>query len=185
MEFVVLEEAKNKSKSDSKFTDRKFLIPQLLTCALFTFQALCGSDLIHYYNGIIFKDSALQPEHTALIYQTTITAAYLLSSVFIQTSNLDCRTINIIFLLLCGLSMMGLSLSFHYSVVSSLGLPCLMMAAASYGLGVGPVPVILMSTLFTQKNKSLGVAVAQTTRLLIVLIQMKVERKYISKDTQF
>ena len=51
------------------------------------------------------------------------------------------------------ISMLGLGLSFLYpdTLGSYLSIPCLVVAGASYGLGVGPVPFILMSSLFTQR----------------------------------
>ena len=90
-------------------------------------------------------------------------------------SRLDCKYINIIFLTTMAASTLGLGLSFlHPSLGSSLSVPCLVVAGASYGLGVGPVPYILMSSLFTQKDKSRGVAFSQTCRALLGFAQMKV-----------
>ena len=174
LEYVVAEEKRRSSQSVREIIqERTFYIPQLITSSLFIFQAMSGCDILAYYNGIIFKEAAVAPEYAAIIFQLTITLGYLLSSL-LQTK-LDCRTINIIFLTSTALAMLGMSLSFLYpdTLGSSLSLPCLILAGVSYGLGVGPVPFILMSTLLTQKNKTLGVALAQTTRALVVLVQMK------------
>ena len=74
--------------------------------------------------------------------------------------------------------MLGLGLSFlQPSLGSYLSLPCLLVAGASYGLGVGPASFILMSSIFTQKNKSLGVAMSQISRTTFVLAQMKVRMR--------
>ena len=55
-------------------------------------------------------------------------------------SRLDCKYINIIFLTTTAASMLGLGLSFLYpSLGPALAIPCLVVAGASYGLGVGPV----------------------------------------------
>ena len=71
--------------------------------------------------------------------------------------------------------MLGLGLSFlQPSLGPYLSLPCLLVAGASYGLGVGPASFILMASIFTQKNKSLGVAMSQISRTTFVLAQMKV-----------
>ena len=71
--------------------------------------------------------------------------------------------------------MLGLGLSFlQPSLGPYLSLPCLLVAGASYGLGVGPASFILMSSIFTQKNKSLGVAMSQISRTTFVLAEMKV-----------
>ena len=90
-------------------------------------------------------------------------------------SRLDCKYINMIFLSSMSVSMLGLGLSFLYPTLGSyLSIPCLVVAGASYGLGVGPVPYILMTTLFTQKNKSIGAAISQTSRALTGFAHMKV-----------
>ena len=92
-------------------------------------------------------------------------------------SRLDCKYINIIFLTSTAASMLGLGLAFLYpSLGSTLSIPSLVVAGASYGLGVGPVPTILMSSLFTQKDKSLGFAISQTSRALLGFAQMKVTK---------
>ena len=92
-------------------------------------------------------------------------------------SRLDCKYINMIFLSSMSASMLGLGLSFLYpSLGPALSIPCLVVAGASYGLGVGPVPYILMSSLFTQKDKIRGVAFSQTCRALLGFAQMKVTK---------
>ena len=102
----------------------------------------------------------------------TITFGYLVSSFIL--SKLDCRIVNIIFLILNSLSMMVMGLSFMFPSLTSLSIPCLVFSGLCYGLGVGPVSFVLMSSLYPQKMKSAGVAVSQTCRALIVLIQLKV-----------
>ena len=91
-------------------------------------------------------------------------------------SKLDCKYINIIFLVTMSLSMVGLGLGFLYpdTLGSYLSIPGLVVAGASYGLGVGPVSYILMSSLFTEKDKSRGVAISQTCRALSNFTQQKV-----------
>ena len=104
-----------------------------------------------------------------------MTLGFLVSP-FLQ-SRLDCKYINMIFLSSMSASMLGLGLSFLYpSLGPALSIPCLVVAGASYGLGVGPVAYVLMSSLFTQDKKSLGLAFAQTSRALIVFGQLKVNR---------
>ena len=102
----------------------------------------------------------------------TITTGYLVSSFIL--SKLDCRIINIVFLMLNSLSMLGMGLSFMMPSLSSLSLPCLVFSGLCYGLGVGPVSYVLMASLYPQKKKSAGVATSQTLRALIVLLQLKV-----------
>ena len=89
---------------------------------------------------------------------------------------MDCKYINMIFLTSIAMAMAGIGVSFTFPGLLGphLTIPCLVVAGASYGLGVGPVSFVLMSSLFSQKNKSLGVAFAQTTRQIAVLVQVKV-----------
>ena len=106
-----------------------------------------------------------------------MTLGFLVSP-FLQ-SRLDCKYINMIFLSSMSASMLGLGLSFLYpSLGPALSIPCLVVAGASYGLGVGPVVYILMTALFTQKNKSVGVAISQTSRALTGFAQMKVHPQH-------
>ena len=66
-----------------------------------------------------------------------------------------------------------MGLSFMFPSLSSLSIPCLVFAGLCYGLGVGPVSFVLMSSLYPQKMKSAGVAASQTMKAVIVLIQLK------------
>ena len=92
-------------------------------------------------------------------------------------SRLDCKYINMIFLASMSASMLGLGLSFLYpSLGPALSIPCLVVAGASYGLGVGPVPHMLMTTLFPQRSKSLGATLASICRMVAVFAQIKVSR---------
>ena len=110
----------------------------------------------------------------------TITFGYLVSSLIL--SKLDCRIVNIIFLILNSLSMVAMGLSFMFPSLTSLSIPCLVIAGLCYGLGVGPVSFVLMSSLYPQKMKSAGVAVSQTCRALIVLIQLKVSFQILTRS---
>ena len=104
-----------------------------------------------------------------------MTVGFMLSPLL--QSRLDCKHINMIFLSSMSASMLGLGLSFlSPSLGSTLSIPSLVVAGASYGLGVGPVPYILMSSLFTQKDKSTGVALSQIYKALLGFAQMKVTK---------
>ena len=74
--------------------------------------------------------------------------------------------------------MLGLALSFLYPSIlgSHVSIPCLVVAGASFGLGVGPVAYVLMASLFQQKDKSLGVAFSQTSFSLMIFTLLKVGR---------
>ena len=71
-------------------------------------------------------------------------------------------------------SMLGVGLSLLLPSLSFLSIPSLVLAGGCYGLGVGPVPPVLMSCIFPQKYKSVGLVVAQVTRALVVFGQLKV-----------
>ena len=89
-------------------------------------------------------------------------------------SYLDVKFINVIFLSIHCLSMVVFGLVFLYPLLSVLQLPCLVLSALSYGLGLRPVPFVLMSSIFPLRMKSLGVAASQSCRALSLLVLMKV-----------
>ena len=103
-----------------------------------------------------------------------MTLGFLISAP-LQTK-LDCKHINMIFLTTMSLSMLGLGLSFLYpsTLGSYLSIPCLVVAGASYGMGVGPVANVLMSALFPQKIKSLGLAISNAVHALVFFTLLKV-----------
>ena len=106
-----------------------------------------------------------------------MTLGYLVSPALV--ARLDCKYIALSFLASMSASMLGVGLSFLYpSLGSTLSIPSLVVAGASYGLGVGPVPYILMSSLFTQKDKSNGVAFSQIYKALLGFAQMKVTMSF-------
>ena len=104
-----------------------------------------------------------------------MTLGYLVSPVLV--ARLDCKYIALTFLASMSASMLGVGLSFLYpSLGPALAIPCLVVAGASYGLGVGPVPHMLMTTLFPQRSKSLGATLASICRMVAVFAQIKVSR---------
>ena len=153
--------------------DRTFLLPLLISCLAFTFNALCGVDLLGYYVGFIFPQVRL--EVAAMIFQSMITLGYLSSPLLL--TRLDCRHLNTIFLSLTGLGMFVMGLSLTWSSLAWLSTPCLVMTGLSYGLGVGPSAYVLMSTIFTQKMKSTGVTTGQVVKAIMVTVQLKVITK--------
>ena len=96
-------------------------------------------------------------------------AGYLVSPVLL--ARFDCRTVNIANYAVMAGCMAGLATSFLWpdTLGSSLALPCLVGAGANYGLGVGPVPNVLMSSLFTQNTKSVGSAIALTFKVSVIM----------------
>ena len=105
--------------------------------------------------------------------KATVTVGYLLTPLL--QSRFDCKDISAMFLLVTSLTMMMMGLSFTYPALSMLTIPCLVVAGLSYGLGVGPAPPILMSTLFSQNMKSTGITIGQVVRALANTIQFKVD----------
>ena len=174
LETIVEQERREESSGGgsllSSLLDRTFLLPLLISCLAFTFNALCGIDLIGYYVGFIFPQ--LRLEVAAIIFQAMITLGYLASPLLL--ARLDCRHLNTLFLSLTGLGMALMGLSLSWPSLASLSVPCLVMTGLSYGLGVGPAAYVLMSTIFTQKMKSTGVTTGQVVKAIMVTLQLKV-----------
>ena len=51
----------------------------------------------------------------------------------------------------------------------------MVVAGLAYGLGVGPPPFSLMSTLYSQNMKTTGITIGQVVRALVNTIQFKAE----------
>ena len=82
-----------------------------------------------------------------------------------------------IFLTTIAVSMTGMGISFYFpSLGLPLVIPCLAVAGASYGLGVGPCTFILMSSLFKSEDRSIGSAWTQTIKALAIFIQVTVHK---------
>ena len=82
--------------------------------------------------------------------------------------------------------MLGLGFSFLYpAILAYLSIPCLVVAGASYGMGVGPVANVLMSALFPQKIKSLGLAISNAVHALVFFTLLKVgtDRRVVKSRT--
>ena len=101
-----------------------------------------------------------------------ITLGYVVSPFIL--SRLDCRPHFVFFILIIASSTLTMGLSILFPTLSFLSLPSLVLVGSVYGLGVGPVPFVLMSTLFPQKYKSIGLATSQIARALAVCLQLKV-----------
>ena len=114
-----------------------------------------------------------------IITKATITVGYLLTPLL--QSRYDCSDISAVFLLVTSLAMMTMGLSFTYPALSLLTIPSLVVAGLAYGLGLGPAPNILMSTLFSQNMKTTGITMGLVTRALVNTVQFKVgtsQRKF-------
>ena len=83
LEAIVEQERREEAETErggllcSSLLDRTFLLPLLISCLAFTFNALCGVDLVGYYVGFIFPQLSL--EVAAIIFQSMITLGYLTS----------------------------------------------------------------------------------------------------------
>ena len=95
-------------------------------------------------------------------------------------SRIDCRPHFATFLVIMAFSTLGMGLSLLLPFLSFLSIPSLILSGACYGLGVGPVPFVLMSSIFPQKYKSAGLVAAQVSRALVVCVQLKVGAVFVN-----
>jgi len=173
LEVVVMEERLKTEASSmlSALADRTFVMPFAIVCTIFTFQALSGCDIMSYYAITIFAGQGMSENLVAILYQVMITLGYVVSPLIL--ARVDCRPHFIIFLIAIATASLGMGLSFLFPSLSFLSIPSFILAGAFYGLGVGPVPFVLMSTIFPQKYKSMGIVSAQVSRALAVCFQLK------------
>ena len=101
-----------------------------------------------------------------------ITLGYLISP--IALFKVDAKYVNMVMLLLQSSLMMSLSLVFVFHLPPNLSLILLQTSGLLYGLGIGPVPYILMSSLFKNNSKTFGIALAETSRAMAAFLQLKV-----------
>ena len=67
--IITAEESNSGTSILEMLKKRTFVLPLILSCTLFMFQAMSGTDLLAYYNGVIFKDVGLSEEYVAILYQ--------------------------------------------------------------------------------------------------------------------
>ena len=69
--IIVNEENSSGMSKKEMLRSRTFVVPLILSCTLFMFQAMSGTDILSYYNGVIFKDVGLSEEYVAILYQVS------------------------------------------------------------------------------------------------------------------
>jgi len=173
LEVVVMDEKMSNESSSrfSCFSDRTFLMPLFIMCTLFTIQGSSGADVMSYYAITIFEGHGIQENLVAIIFQSVLTLGYVFSPFIL--SRIDCRPHFTFFLIAIASGMLAMGVSIIFPALSFLSIPSLVLVGGFYGLGVGPVPFVLMSTLFPQKYKSAGLAASQVARAVAVCLQLK------------
>lgn len=166
---------------DNKDTEKKtvlckeFLKPVIIIIIIFFFQALAGADTISYFSMVIFKGQQIDETLMALFFQVMITMGYMISPYIMARINRRPQFIAAVISHGIGMSILGTS-SFlpEHQLKPYIQLFCLCMTGLSYGLGVGPVPFVLMSEMFGVKYKSEGMAIGMAARCLMAFGQLKV-----------
>ena len=67
--IIVNEENSSGMSKKEMLRSRTFVVPLILSCTLFMFQAMSGTYILSYYNGVIFKDVGLSEKYVAILYQ--------------------------------------------------------------------------------------------------------------------
>lgn len=154
---------------------KEFLKPAIIITILFFFQALAGADTISYFGMVIFNGHHIDEKFIALFYQVNITLGYIIAPYIMARINRRPQFIGAVISHGIALSVLGSS-SFlpEHPLKPYISLACLCMSGLSYGLGVGPVPFVLMSEMFGVKYKSEGMAIGMAARCLMAFGQLKV-----------
>lgn len=163
------------TQSRQSVFSREFLYPSMLISVLFFFQAFSGADTLSYFALLIFKDFAIEEKVVAILFQVMVTLGYLISPIIMARFDRRPQFITAVLVFSLSIACMGLQNLLPINAFTSyLPLVSLMVCGLSYGLGVGPVPFVLMSELFTTRFKSYGMAVAMAVRSMSVFFQLKV-----------
>eukprot|EP00088_Acartia_fossae_P060781 TRINITY_DN7286_c0_g1_i8.p1 TRINITY_DN7286_c0_g1~~TRINITY_DN7286_c0_g1_i8.p1 ORF type:complete len:513 (+),score=26.55 TRINITY_DN7286_c0_g1_i8:35-1573(+) len=154
---------------------KEFLKPACVTTMLFFFQAGAGADTLSYFGIIIFQERIANESLLVFLFQAAISLGYLVSPYIM--SRINRRPQFITSAMMMGLGMLVLGAENFIpcqSIRDYIPYICLLVTGLSYGLGVGPVPFVLMSEMFGVKYKSEGMAMAIAARCLMAFTQLKV-----------
>jgi len=172
---VVSQDQNNNNKS-SGFS-KEVLKPAVLITLLFFFQSMSGADNLCYFALIIFKDQYIDEKVVALFFQLTITFGYLVSPIIMARINRRPQFITASIVHCFGMILLGASIANFipdFSLKQYIPLFCVSVLGLCYGLGVGPVPFVLMSEFFGVKHKSFGMALGMVSRCSVSFLQLKV-----------
>ncbi|TRY77327.1 hypothetical protein TCAL_06963 [Tigriopus californicus] len=163
-------------------TSRQVIRPLSIMCTLFTFQALCGADLITYYSlDIIHKAQlAINPYLLSCLVQGGFTLGYMVSTPFL--SKIGRRKQFIFSSLLTSFSMTSLGLcifvdtsnSPYFATVVQVIAPCSAICSGLfYSLGLGPVLFALLGEIFPVRVKGMCCSLTLSFRYFMVFLNMK------------
>ncbi|XP_059083417.1 uncharacterized protein LOC131880741 [Tigriopus californicus] len=163
-------------------TSRQVIRPLSIMCTLFTFQALCGADLITYYSlDIIHKAQlAINPYLLSCLVQGGFTLGYMVSTPFL--SKIGRRKQFIFSSLLTSFSMTSLGLcifvdtsnSPYFATVVQVIAPCSAICSGLfYSLGLGPVLFALLGEIFPVRVKGMCCSLTLSFRYCAAFISLK------------
>jgi len=154
----------------------EFLKPAAIISCLFLFQATSGADALCYYMFIIFANHPLNTSIIAIIFQACITFGYVVSPLLLSRVNRIPQLVAGCLCMSASICLLGLNyiLTFPPIIADNIPIFSLCVCGLMYGLGVGPVPFILMSEIFPAKFKESGVLTAMAIRGLAVFLQLKI-----------
>jgi len=165
----------NQSTEKKSVFCKELLKPALIIVVLFFFQALAGADTLCYFAMVIFQGRNVDASVIALVFQIMITLGYTISPFIMARINRRPQFITAVIMHGIGMGLLGASSYLPENTFTSyIPIFCLCLTGLCYGLGVGPVPFVLMSELFGVKYKSEGMAFGMAARCLVAFTQLKV-----------
>jgi len=173
----ILEVVSQNENTKSSGFSKEVLKPAVLIVILFFFQSLSGADNLCYFGLIIFKDQYIDEKYFALFYQLTITFGYLVSPILMARINRRPQFITGSVVHSFAMALLGATATNFFpdfALKQYIPFLCITLLGLCYGLGVGPVPFVLMSEFFGVKNKSVGMAVGMVSRCTVSFAQLKV-----------
>jgi len=147
--------------------------PLIIIFFLILFQTSSGCDTVSIYSLIIFSDFQISKHAFSLMFQGTVTLGYLLSPLVMLRLRRRPQLVLSSLAMSAGLVLVGLTsfLPTHYQTI--VPVTGVVLAGVSYGAGVGSVPYALMSEIFPQRMKSLGLGLALSAKSLLTFCHIK------------
>jgi len=172
-EIHELETALDKEKATFLQILKSGTKPMLVLFFLVFFQTSSGTDTVSIYSLIIFSDFEINKHTFALMFQGMVTLGYLLSPLIMLKLNRKPQLVISSCTMATGMVLVGSTAFLPSQFQAIIPIIGVILSGLSYGTGVGSVPYAMMSEIFPQRMKSVGLAVALSAKSILTFVHIK------------